>query len=56
MWKDIKKSGAVLGGATFIYALFELSGLTFIEMWATAALAITLACSLWSFVAGYLGK
>ena len=56
MWKDMKKSGAVLGGATAIYALFELSGLTLIELWATAALIITLTCTVWSLVAGYLGK
>jgi len=56
MWKDVKKSGAILGGATAIYALFELSGLTLIELWATAALIVTLTCTVWSMVAGYLGK
>lgn len=56
MWKDLKKSGAVLAGATAVYFLFEHSGFTLIEMWATAALVVTLACTLWSAICGYLGR
>jgi len=56
MWKNPKKSGAVLGGATALYVLFELSTYTLIEMMSTAALVFILASSLWSFVAVHLGR
>uniref|UniRef100_A0A061R311 Reticulon-like protein n=1 Tax=Tetraselmis sp. GSL018 TaxID=582737 RepID=A0A061R311_9CHLO len=56
MWKNPRKSGAVLGGATALYVLFELSTYTLIEMMSTAALVFILASSLWSFVAVHLGR
>ena len=55
-WKDVKKSAAVLGGATFLFVLFELSSFTLIEMIATLVMVFTLACTVWSFIAGYIGR
>jgi len=54
LWWEPAKSGAVLGGATFAYVVFERSGYTILTLCAHIALSSVLALALWTQFAAFV--
>eukprot|EP01025_Chloroclados_australasicus_P060944 TRINITY_DN78_c0_g2_i1.p2 TRINITY_DN78_c0_g2~~TRINITY_DN78_c0_g2_i1.p2 ORF type:complete len:301 (-),score=26.48 TRINITY_DN78_c0_g2_i1:422-1324(-) len=48
LWRDVKKSGAVLGGATVVYYLLALSGMSLISIIAYLLLGVISGAYLWA--------
>ena len=54
LWQDPVKSGAVLGGATFIYVFVERMNYNVINILANLALVSVLVLSLWTHVSTFV--
>eukprot|EP01023_Acetabularia_acetabulum_P042467 TRINITY_DN419_c0_g1_i1.p3 TRINITY_DN419_c0_g1~~TRINITY_DN419_c0_g1_i1.p3 ORF type:complete len:240 (-),score=51.00 TRINITY_DN419_c0_g1_i1:598-1317(-) len=50
LWRDVKKSGAVLGGATVVYYLLALSGMNLVSIAAYLLLGVIAGAYLWTHV------
>merc|ERR1711988_1619685 len=55
-WKDPKKTGPIVGGATLAYFFVEYSGYTLIAMVANLLMLAVVVCFVWGNVAGLIGK
>lgn len=56
LWEDVKKSGAVLAGATLVYFLLEKSGYTMLFLIPMLMIVAVIASFVFSFAAKFLGK
>jgi len=56
LWRDPRKSGAILGGATLAYLLLEWSSFSLLSVVANTLLIAVSAAFLWNNIANFTGR
>lgn len=56
LWRDPKKSGVVLGGATLLYLILDVSGLSLLSIVANTLLIAVSISFLWNNIASFTGR
>ena len=56
LWKEPQSSGAVLGGATLVYFVFEKLRYTALALVSQAMLVLVLGCAMWTAYCRFMNK